>query len=339
MFKYYRSQNILTALLILSSDKNIHLDSQKVKLYCSILTGKTVDWSTEINKWVNHVDNEILSEMMTEIKVPATPQPKKRKEKLKRERLHLKTEFDFIDHISATKSAAKPSFYSTAIVTTKPPPVIQSDEPESESDSDSSDSKPTQLETIENVPTNYETTEHVPGEPEYEPEIKSTMFNKQLSGNVVGVTLGKFWESLEKQFVDNIEICFLYRRILMYEQEFYKLSINTHFNEILYRQSITKIELVKRLQSDLFNIPENALTIPNITKQLLLAVSDTKFLLKQITNQKIEKCRHFIGNENIDSWLDKQIASVFMIYKYILQTEVCSTFLLSYNHNCLLLIN
>lgn len=320
MFNYYRSQNLFTALL-LSSDKNIYLDNQKVELFCSILTGKSVDLTIEMNKWVNRVDNE----MMIEIKVPTKYKPKKHKKNLKRERLHFKTELEFSNHISTTRSAAKPSFYSSSNVTSKPTAIVVPDYLSSESDSESSDTEPPQYETIVNVPA-HETTEHGPGEPKYEPQIKQTIFDKQIIGNVDGIALGKFWESLEKLFVDNIENYFFYRRILIYEQEFYILSLNTHFNEILYKQNITKIELVKRLQFDLFNIPENALTIPNVTKQLLLAVSDTKFILKQITNQKIEKCRHFIGNENIDSWLDKQITSVFMVYKYILQTEVCSKF-------------
>lgn len=311
--------------MLLNSDKNIYLDSQKIELYCSILTGKNVNWSIEINKWVNRIDNELMiNEIMMEVNVPAKALIKKHKKTFKRERLHLKTEIDFIDHISATKS-----LFSSAL-SAKQSANVTSHDPLSMPDSESSDSVQTKHDPIDYIPTDheptkYELSEPEPAEPEYEPEIKSTMFNKQLSANAVGIALGNFWKLLETQFVDNIENCFMYRRILLYEQEFYIILINKHFNDILNRQNIMKIELVKRLQSDLCNIPENALIIPNITKQLLVAVSDTRIILKQITYQKIEKCRQFIGNETIDNWLDKQITSMFMIYKFILQTEVCST--------------
>lgn len=153
-------------------------------------------------------------------------------------------------------------------------------------------------------------------------EISSKLFNVQLDRNV-GTTLATFWKSLENEFVENMERCFFHRRILMYEQEPFIVSIDSYLNEILIKPNAKKMNLVRRLQYDLINIPNDTLTISYATRQLFSVLSDAKLILTQMINQKIETCLHFIENKTIINWLDKQINSIFKIHKCMLQVEVC----------------
>lgn len=152
-------------------------------------------------------------------------------------------------------------------------------------------------------------------------EGKSNIFNTPLVGNI-GRVLGNVWKSLENEFIDNMEKSFFHRRILLSEQEPYVASINKYLNEILIGPNLKKIEFVKNLQSNFFNISNSTQLFSNITKQLLSEVSKTRIILIQLTNQKIEKCRQFIEMENSENWLDKQITSFLMVYTRMLQTEV-----------------
>lgn len=154
-------------------------------------------------------------------------------------------------------------------------------------------------------------------------EVQSILFNVQLSGNI-GVVLGNFWKSLENDFVENMNNCFFHRRILLSEEENYMGVLYSCLNEILNRPNQKKIELVKLLQSDLFKIPDVALSKPEITRQSLLAVSGMRSVLINLTNKKIETCRQLIENEENTNWLDKQMTSLIMTYKVILQIEVCT---------------
>jgi len=139
-----------------------------------------------------------------------------------------------------------------------------------------------------------------------------------------GTTLANFWKSFEKEFIENMERCFFFRRILLSEQEPFIASINKPINEMLNRPNKNKIEIIKHLQSDLYRIPYSALEIPDVLKQLHVSVSDAKHILTQLSNKKIETCRLFMRNESVENWLDKQITSMFIVYRFMLQTEVRS---------------
>lgn len=149
--------------------------------------------------------------------------------------------------------------------------------------------------------------------------IKSKMIDMQLSSNI-GKVLAIFWESMEKIFVQNMEKCFHYRRILFSEQESFLLSISNYLNEILNRPSIKKYEIIKRLQYEMSSIPYEVQVFPDNGR---LVVSIARQLMVELTNEKIKKYRQFLGNNNIESWIDKQLASMFLIYKCVIQTEVC----------------
>lgn len=153
-------------------------------------------------------------------------------------------------------------------------------------------------------------------------EVKSKLFNVQISADV-GTVLVQFWISMEKNFIQNMGWCFFNRRILISNQMPYMSSINNYINEILKQQNIEKIELVKELQSDLLKIPNDALMMPTLIKQLISTVADTRVILTQLTNQKIKDCKQFIRNENIDKSLDNTMNSMILVYKHMLQTEVC----------------
>jgi len=153
-------------------------------------------------------------------------------------------------------------------------------------------------------------------------EVKSKLFNVQISADI-GAVLVQFWMSMEKNFIQNMGWCFFNRRILISNQMPYMSSINNYINEILKQQSIEKIELVKELQSDLLKIPNDALMMPDLIRQLISTVADTRVILTQLTNQKIKDCKQFIRNENIDKRLDNTMNSMILVYKHMLQTEVC----------------
>jgi len=153
-------------------------------------------------------------------------------------------------------------------------------------------------------------------------EVKSKLFNVQISEDI-GAVLVKYWISMENNFVQNMGWCFFHRRILLSNQIPYMSSINNYINEILKQRNIEKIELVKELQSDLLKIPYGALMIPDVIRQLLSTVADTGVILTQLTNQKIEDCKQFIRNENIDRRLDNTMNLMILVYKHMVQTEVC----------------
>ncbi|XP_022183115.1 uncharacterized protein LOC111042724 [Myzus persicae] len=155
-------------------------------------------------------------------------------------------------------------------------------------------------------------------------EVKSKLFNIQINADI-GTVLVQFWMSMEKNFIQNMGLCFFNRRILISNQMPYMSSINNYINEILKQQNIEKIELVKALQSDLLKIPNDALVMPDLTRQLISTVADTRVILTQLTNQKIKDCRQFIRNENIDKRLDDAMNSMILVYKHMLQTEVDRT--------------
>jgi len=153
-------------------------------------------------------------------------------------------------------------------------------------------------------------------------EVKSKLFNVQINAEI-GAVLAQFWISMENNFVQNMEWCFFHRRILISNQLPYMASINNYINEILKQQNIEKIELVKALQSDLLKIPNDALMSPDLITQLLSTVGDTRVILTELTNHKIRDCKQFIRNENIDRSLDNTMNSMILVYKHMLQTEVC----------------
>jgi len=160
-----------------------------------------------------------------------------------------------------------------------------------------------------------------------------------LNGND-GAMLANFWKSMEKEFIENMERCFFFRRILISEQEPFIAAINKHVNEMLHRPNDDKIKIIRHLQSDLCRIPYSALEIPDVLRQLHVSVSDAKHLLTQLSNKRIETCRLFIRNENVENWLDKQITSLSIVYTFMLQTEVRSTLYSHFNvlFNCYYLI-
>jgi len=276
MLKYYRSQNILT-LLQLRVDENILWDNRKAELLCDVLTGQIVNWFEETD-WVNCIYNTQQNDGKTisESFESGSNLPNTQEKEFKRERLHGKSEFDFIDHLSNNRS----NMFSDSL-------------------KNLSTARPTKFE-----------------------EINSNIFNMQLDSND-GVVLGSFWKSLERTYVDNMEHSMFHRRILISEQESFVISIRKYVTEVLDKSSMEKIELVNCLQSDLFNVPYDALQISDVTKQLSLTVSDVRNVLMQLINTKVEKCRQFIKNENIKTWLDTQMSSMIIIYKCMLQTEVC----------------
>lgn len=153
-------------------------------------------------------------------------------------------------------------------------------------------------------------------------EVKSKLFNVQINADI-GAVLAQFWTSMENNFVQNMEWCFFHRRILISNQIPYMSSINNYVNEILKQPNIEKIELVKLLQSDLLKIPNDALMSPDLTTQLLSTVEDTRVILTELTNHKIKDCKQFIKNVNIDRSLDNTMNSMILVYKHMLQTEVC----------------
>lgn len=153
-------------------------------------------------------------------------------------------------------------------------------------------------------------------------EVKSKLFNVQITADI-GAVLVQFWISIEKNFYDNMGWCFFNRRILISNQMPYMSSINNYIKEMLKQQNIEKIELVKELQSDLLKIPNDALMVPDLTRQLISTVADTRVILTQLTNQKIKDCKQFIRNENINKMLDSTMNSMILVYKHMLQTEVC----------------
>lgn len=275
MLKYYRSQNILT-LLQLREDKNIHWDNRKAELLCDVLTGQTVNWSEETD-WIDCIYNTQQNDdkTITESFESGSSLSNTQEKEFKRERLHGKSEFEFIDHLSSIRS----NMFSDSLKNTSTAGL-----------------------------TKFE-------------EIKSKIFNMELVGNV-GVVLGTFWKSLESTYVGNMEHSMFHRRILISEQESFVTRIKKYVTEVLDKSSTEKIELVNCLQSDLFNVPYDALQISDVTKQLSLTVSDVRNVLMQLINTKVEKCRQFIKNENIRTWLDTQMHSMIIIYKCMLQTEV-----------------
>lgn len=284
MLKYYKSQNILT--LLQRTEKNVRWDGRKVELLCDVLTGQTVNWSEE-SDWVNCIYNAKRSDGKKggtkSFETVSSPSNTPQKKEFKRERLHEKSEFDFIDHLSNVKLN---TFSSTP---------------------NSSHSRVRQQSSTSS-PTDYE-------------EVKSEVFNVQLGGNA-GVVLGAFWKSLESAFVDDMERSMFHRRILVSEQEYFVATMKKHASEALNMSSTEKIELVNCLQSDLFNVPDDALRIPSVTKQLLLTVSDVRYVLMQLVNTKIENCGRLVKNENIRNWLDVQMSLMLIVYKCMLQTEV-----------------
>lgn len=155
--------------------------------------------------------------------------------------------------------------------------------------------------------------------------IKSKMFNMQLNSNI-GKVLANFWKSMENIFVQNMEKCFHCRRILFSEQESFLFSINNYLNEILNRSSIKKNDVIKSLQYKMSSIPYEVQVFPDNDGRLFLAAA--KDFMIQLTNEKLEKYRQFIENNSIERWIDKQLASMFLIYKCVIQTEVCQTFFL-----------
>lgn len=107
MFKYYRSQNVLT--LLQCSDEDLRLDDRKIGLFCDILTGdRVVKWSEETG-WVNCVydwyqDDEGETTTSADSVESGSASSETRKNVFRKERLHRKLEFDFIDYISNIKS-------------------------------------------------------------------------------------------------------------------------------------------------------------------------------------------------------------------------------------------
>lgn len=154
-------------------------------------------------------------------------------------------------------------------------------------------------------------------------EMTSKLFHAQLNKND-GTILAEFWKLLENEFVGNMERCFFYRRILIYEQEPFIIAANNYLNQILYQRNSKKLDVVRRLQYDLINIPNDTMTISNASEKLLSVVSDAKLILTQMISQKIKTCLDFIGDKIITNWLDKQINSIFKTYMCMLQVEVCT---------------
>lgn len=153
--------------------------------------------------------------------------------------------------------------------------------------------------------------------------MKSKMFGLQLSSNI-GKVLANFWKSMENIFVQNMEKCFHCRRIIFSEQESFFVSMSNYLNEILTRPSIKKNDIIKSLQYKLSYIPYKVQVFPNNDGRLLLAAA--KDFMIQLTNEKIEKYRRFLGNNYIERWIDKHLASMFLIFKCVIQTEVGQIF-------------
>lgn len=152
--------------------------------------------------------------------------------------------------------------------------------------------------------------------------ITSSLFFNQLRGDDVS-TMGRIWVSLENLFLETLENCFFYRRILLSEQEPHIVTVKNILNGLLKTQNTNKIELIKQLQFDLSKVPLNKENLPsNIKKQLFSALSDVRVLLIQKTNSKIEKCKQFIEREIAEYWLDKQMYCIFAVHKCMLQAEV-----------------
>lgn len=275
LHEYYKSHNILT--LLQRTNNNLDLDNYKIDLICDVLSGKIVNWSEE-SDWVNciydlHKDQGDY-EMTTDLSKSSSIQTLKvQKSTFKRKRLHGKSEFDYLDYISASK-------------------------------------------------VNMMSNELAEGNTTKPEEVKSKHFNLQIGADI-GAVLVTFWTAMENNFVHNMESCFFYRRIIFSNQMPYMSSINNYINYVLKQQNTEKIELVKCLQSDLLKIPNDALNIPDVTRKVLSTVKDTRVMLTQLTNRKIDSCKQFIRNENIDRMLDSTMASMLLVYKLMLQTEVC----------------
>lgn len=268
MHRYYNSQNILTLLQIL--DKNVHLDNRKIELFCNVLTGKTVNWSQEIN-WIKCI-HDMNEEESTTVNDVSSESEIFESRTYQRERLHGKSEIDFVDRSPSSMSFTRQE-----------------------------DKKHTNSKIF---------------------KAQSKSFIMELRSGNNGVILANFWKLLEKEFIESMERCFFFRRILISEQEPFIATIKKSLNEILNRPNENRIKLIKHLQSDLCHIPYSALEIPDVIKQLHVSVSDAKLILTQMTNKKIETCRQLIKNENIETWLEKQMTSMLIVYKFMLQTEV-----------------
>jgi hypothetical protein len=270
VYKYYRSQNILT--LLKSTDKNLFLDNLNIELFCNVLTGQIVNWF-ETTNWLNctyDTNQKVYTSLISDLCTSETKEIT-----FDREKLHKKSEFDSMDS-STSNDKMLPNVLSSLSLN----------------------------EQISIV------------------EITSKLFNVQLNKNV-GTILAAFWMSLENGFVENMERCFFYRRILMYEKVPFIITVDNYFDKMLYKPNSEKIDLVKRLQYNLINIPKDTMTISDPNRYLLRTLLDEKLILIQMINQKIEKCLHFIEDKTITNWLEKQINSIFNIYMCMLQVEVC----------------
>lgn len=153
--------------------------------------------------------------------------------------------------------------------------------------------------------------------------IKSKMFNIQLNSNI-GKVLANFWISIENIFIQNMEKCFHCRRILFSEQESFIASMSNYLNEILNTPSIKKYDIIKSLQYKMSSITYEIQAFPDNDGRLFLAVA--KDFMIQLTYEKVEKFKQFLGNNYIERWTDKQLSSLFLIYKCVIQAEVCQTF-------------
>jgi len=152
--------------------------------------------------------------------------------------------------------------------------------------------------------------------------MQSNLFTLQLLNASDGLLLANFWKAAEKEFVENMERCFFFRRILISELRPFVASIDKPLNETLGGSAEDKTKLVRQLQSDFNGVPYGALQLPDIVKRLHALVSDAKHVLAQMAKDKVETCKLFIKNENVENWIDKQLISMFTVYKFILQTEV-----------------
>lgn len=293
MHKYYRSQNILT--LLQSTSTNIHWDNNKIELFCNVLTGKTVNWFEESN-WVKCIQD------MHKSKITVQNDSFKLESQLKVQNDSFK--------IESVQPKIKQSVFSRRRLLGK----SEFDFIDHITDIECNIFLDALLNSNENDLSKVNNT-------------NSNIFNVHLNGNT-GEILGYFWNSQENNFIKNMEDCFFYRRILIFEHRHYIDVINNYIYKILYKNSLDKIKLVKHLQSDLFNIPNDALLNPDVISQSLLTVLDAKAILVQLTNKKIDKCKQLIGNGNIVNWFDRQMTSLIMVYKNMLQSEVC---LLLYN--------
>lgn len=270
--------------LLQKEDENPHFNNRDIDFICDILTGKTIDWSEETD-WLNRV-NALYGE----------------------ESLSPGDSFQNNEHDSGLlkihTQGSTSSFKRTRLQGKSEFDFVDHISVNNRSVFSSSSAK-----SIKSRPIN-------------KTQVKSTMFINQFEGNT-GQLLGKLWQSLENEFIENMENCFFHRRILLCEQEPYMAALKNYLNEMLNKSNKKKIELIKRLQYSLFNKHNNIQVFPDVNRQMLPEVIDTKLILTEWTNKKIENCREFIGVKNVENWLEKHINLMFMIYKRIMQTEVC----------------